>query len=52
MFRRGQTMLNTINTHTLDLVAAPAAPGTSCWQKPEYGSRFDENAALARRCFR
>lgn len=56
MFRRGieprQTMLKRINTHTLSLVAAPAAPESSCWQKPVYGRRFDENLALARRCFR
>jgi hypothetical protein len=45
-------MLKTINIHTLSLVAAAAVPDTSCWQKPVYGRRFDENAALARRCFR
>lgn len=56
MFRRGteprETMLNRINTHTLSLAAAPAAPETSCWQKLVYGCRFDENLALARRCYR
>jgi hypothetical protein len=45
-------MLNRINTHTLSLVAAPAVPESSCWQKPVYGRQFDEKLALARRCFR
>jgi hypothetical protein len=45
-------MLNYANIHLFTSNAAPAATASACWQKPSEGRRFDENFALARRCYR
>ena len=45
-------MLNYVDIHVLTSAATPVATDSLCRQKPSEGRRFDENPALARRCYR
>ena len=45
-----ETMLTTINSHSLLAEAAPMAANLPCWQKPVDGRRFGYGRPLAERC--